>query len=59
VATYNPMTYILAGLRALVSQPWSVSTATSVGDAILAVGAFGLVSISLALLALRGRVRRS
>ena len=52
------MTYILAGLRALVSQPWSVPTVTAVGDAVLAVGAFGLVSISLALLALRGRVRR-
>jgi ABC-2 type transport system permease protein len=58
VATYNPMTYILAGLRALVSESWSVATVTAVGDAILAVGAFGLVSISLALLALRGRVRR-
>ena len=58
VATYNPMTYILAGLRALVSQPWSFPTVTAIGDAVLAVGAFGLVSISLALLALRGRVRR-
>jgi hypothetical protein len=52
------MTYILAGLRALVSEPWSLRCVTAVGDALLAVAAFGLVSISLALLALRGRVRR-
>jgi ABC-2 type transport system permease protein len=58
VATYNPMTYILAGLRALVGQAWSWATIRAVGEAALAVGAFGAVSITLALLALRGRVRR-
>jgi len=56
VATYNPMTYILAGLRSLISDGWQ---AKALGEAVLAVGGFGLVSISLALLALRGRVRRS
>jgi ABC-2 type transport system permease protein len=55
VATYNPMTYILAGLRSLVSGGWD---ATALGEAVAAIGVFGLVSISLALLALRGRVRR-
>jgi ABC-2 type transport system permease protein len=56
VATYNPMTYILAGLRALVSGGWD---AKALGEAVLAIGVFGGFSISLALLALRGRVRRS
>jgi ABC-2 type transport system permease protein len=55
VASYNPMTYILAGLRSLVSKGWD---ATALGEAVLAIGAFGAFSISLALLALRGRVRR-
>ena len=59
VATYNPMTYILAGLRALVGQSWGFSTVTALGDAVAAVAAFGAVSITLALLALRGRVRRA
>jgi ABC-2 type transport system permease protein len=56
VATYNPMTYILAGLRALVSGGWN---ATALGEAVLAIAGFGVFSISLALLALRGRVRRA
>ena len=64
VATYNPMTYILKGLRSLivggsgtpgVDPSWSPS---SLGEAILGIAGFGLVSLSLALLALRGRVRR-
>ena len=55
VADYNPMTYILAGLRSLISTGWD---ARSLGEALVAIGAFGLMSMSLALLALRGRVRR-
>lgn len=55
VATYNPMTYILAGLRSLISSGWDPS---ALGQALLAIGAFGCLSMSLALLALRGRVRR-
>lgn len=55
VATYNPMTYILAGLRALVSSGWD---AAALGQALLAIGAFAVLSLSLALLALRSRVRR-
>ncbi len=54
VATYNPMTYLLAGLRSLVSTGWDGSV---IGQALVAVAAFGAVSMSLALLALRGRVR--
>ncbi|HXW34299.1 MAG TPA: ABC transporter permease [Acidimicrobiales bacterium] len=55
VATYNPMTYILAGLRSLVLVGWD---GKALGQAILAVLGFGVFSVSLALLALRGRVRR-
>lgn len=55
VATYNPMTYILAGLRSLVLTGWD---GTALGETALAVVSFGVFSISLALLALRGRVRR-
>jgi len=65
VATYNPMTYVLAGLRSLISGPAAgagasspVWNASALGEAILAIAAFGTVSIGLALLALRGRVRR-
>ena len=55
VADYNPVTYLLAGLRALISTGWT-------GDilpALLAVGLVGLVSFGLAFSALRARVRRS
>ena len=55
VATYNPMTYILAGLRSLVSTGWD---GAALGQALLAVGCFAAISLSLALLALRGRVTR-
>jgi len=65
VATYNPMTYILQGLRSLVEGgggvpgPEPAWNLTFVGEAAAAIAAFGAVSISLALLALRGRVRRA
>jgi ABC-2 type transport system permease protein len=64
VATYNPMTYILQGLRSLIvggsgtpgpDPSWRPG---SLGEAVLAIAGFGVVSLSLALLALRGRVRR-
>jgi len=55
VATYNPVTYLLSGLRSLVSEGWDGMELLKAAAAIAAVGA---VSISLALAALRGRVRR-
>lgn len=55
VSTYNPVTYLLAGQRALVSDGWAWTT---IGGALLAVVGVGVVSMTLAFLALRGRVAR-
>ncbi len=53
-ATVNPMTYLLQGLRSLSMEGWD---AGDIGVALLAVAALGSVSLSLAFLALRGRLR--
>ena len=53
-ADYNPTTYLLKGMRSLILEGWD---ATSLLQAIGAVGFVGGVSFSLAFLALRGRVR--
>ncbi|MDA1062182.1 MAG: ABC transporter permease [Chloroflexi bacterium] len=53
-ATYNPLTYLLAGMRALSLNGWDAS---DLGGALLAVVGLGTVSFTLALLALRGRAR--
>ncbi len=55
VATYNPVTYILQALRSLLVEGW-VLTDLLVG--LGAIAAVGVVSISMALAALRGRVSR-
>ncbi|MHB1503896.1 MAG: ABC transporter permease [Acidimicrobiales bacterium] len=54
VATFNPMTYLLAGLRSLVTTGWDP---VALGQAVLAVSAFGVVTMTLAMLSLRSRVR--
>ena len=54
VAGYNPVTYVLAGLRSLETEGWQWD---ELGKAILAIAAVGVVSMSLCLAALRGRVR--
>lgn len=56
VADYNPVTYLLAGLRALISSGWNPS---DIIPAILAVAGVGAVSFGLAFSALRARVRRT
>ena len=53
VAGYNPVTYLLDGLRVLVSSGWE---GEALLKAIAAVAAVGVVSLSLAFAALRGRV---
>jgi ABC-2 type transport system permease protein len=55
VATYNPVTYLLGALRSLISTGWN-SAALLQGVAALA--GIGCLSMSLAFLALRSRVRR-
>ena len=55
IASVNPVTYLLAGLRALTSAGWD---GAALGQALVAIAAVGVLSMSLALAALRGRVRR-
>lgn len=55
VADYNPVTYLLAGLRALISDGWALP---ELGLALVAVALVGSVSFSLAFSALRARIRR-
>lgn len=56
VAHYNPVTYLLAGLRSLIFVGWDAGYILQAAGAIAAVG---VVSISLALAALRSRTRRA
>ena len=56
IATFNPITYLLAALRALISGGWQT---TALLEGLAALAGIGVVSMSLALLALRGRVARS
>jgi ABC-2 type transport system permease protein len=55
VADYNPVTYLLAGMRALVLEGWETQP---ILEALVAIGGIATVSMTLALLALRGRLRR-
>ena len=55
VADYNPVTYLLRALRSLITEGWEpVVLLQGVG----AVGLVGVVSLGLALLALKGRATR-
>lgn len=56
VADYNPVTYLLAGLRSLVLEGWEPGDLAGAVAAVLGVGA---VSFTIALAALKGRVSRS
>jgi len=55
IARFNPMTYLLGGLRSLLYGGWQPALLMQAAGAILLVG---VVSIGLALAALRGRVTR-
>jgi ABC-2 type transport system permease protein len=55
IATFNPMTYLLSALRSLLYGGWQVGPLI---EGMLAIAGVGLVSMSLALAALRGRVAR-
>ncbi len=54
-ATYNPITYLLEGFRSLITEGW---IAGDILGALAAVAGVGAVSLTLAFLALRARVRR-
>lgn len=56
IATYNPVTYLLEGLRTLTSSGWE---AGPVLGALAAIAAVGVVSLGLAFAALSARTRRS
>jgi ABC-2 type transport system permease protein len=56
VATYNPVTYVLEGLRSLITVGWDgAALAKGLGS----TAALGLVSFTMASLAMRGRIRNN
>jgi ABC-2 type transport system permease protein len=55
VATFNPVTYLLEGLRSLIYGGWAWD---DIGAALLAIVIVGAVSMSLCFAALRGRIKR-
>ncbi len=55
VARFNPITYVLEGMRSLLSEGWQWA---EIGKALLAIAILGTISQTLALSALRGRVAR-
>ena len=54
-ADYNPVTYVLAALRTLIYGGWD---GQALLNGVIAIGAVGIVSIGMALAALRGRATR-
>jgi len=55
VASWNPVTYLLEGLRSLVSVGWD---AGDLAKALAAVAVVGALSMTMCFAALRGRIRR-
>jgi ABC-2 type transport system permease protein len=55
VAGFNPVTYILDGLRSLAMIGWEWA---EIGQAALAIGVVAVISQSLCFAALRGRIKR-
>ena len=56
IATWNPITYLLGALRALVTTGWHGAVLV---EGIGALAGMAVVSMSLAVLALRGRIARA
>ena len=54
-ADYNPVTYILAAERSLITEGWQLTT---LRNGVLATVGVGVLSLGLALAALRGRATR-
>jgi ABC-2 type transport system permease protein len=56
VAGFNPVTYLLAGLRSFVSgNGWQW---TQIGQSLLAIAIVGAISLSMCFAALRGRIKQ-
>ena len=55
VASWNPVTSLLEGLRSLVSTGWNLG---DLAKALVAVAIVGALSMTLCFAALRGRIRR-
>jgi ABC-2 type transport system permease protein len=55
VAGFNPVTYLLEGLRSLITVGWDSG---DIGEAVLAVVIVGAISMTMCFAALRGRIRR-
>ncbi len=55
ISRFNPITYVLEGMRSLLMDSWDWAT---IGKAFLAIAIVGVISQTLALSALRGRVAR-
>lgn len=55
IATYNPVTYLLDALRSLISVGWD---GPSLFYGFIAIGLVGLVSMTLAFMALNGRASK-
>jgi ABC-2 type transport system permease protein len=55
IATYNPVTYVLAGLRSLITEGWVWD---ELAKGLAATLALMVISFGLASMAMRGRVRR-
>ena len=55
VAGFNPVTYLLEGLRSLVMVGWQWG---ELGKALVAIAVLGTISMSLCFAALRGRIQR-
>ena len=55
IATFNPMTYLLAALRSLLYGGWQPQVLL---EGFAAIAGVGIVSLTLALTALRGRIAR-
>jgi ABC-2 type transport system permease protein len=56
VAGWNPVTYLLAGMRSLIMEGWDWAV---LGKAVLAVAIVGAFSMTLCFGALRSRLKRS
>jgi ABC-2 type transport system permease protein len=56
VAAWNPVTYVLEGLRSLTMQGWRW---TELGEALAAIAVVGAVSMTMCFAALRARVNRA